>query len=56
VGGQHDLDRQLEQRPEVFDHLLARYTVLQHLSRDLEAAAEVDQGVAGNDRTHTLDS
>ena len=52
--GQHDLDRQPEQRPQVFDHLLARDTVLQYLSRNLEPATEVDQCVAGDDRTHTL--
>src|SRR5438094_7463369 len=53
--GQDDLDRQPEQRPQVFDQLLARDTVLQHLSRDLEPATEVDQRVAGDDRTRTLD-
>jgi hypothetical protein len=37
------------QRPQVFDHLLARDTVMQHLWRHLEAAAEVDERVAGND-------
>lgn len=49
VRGEHDLDRQLQQRPQVFDHLLARDTVMQHLWRHLEAAAEVDERVAGND-------
>src|SRR5207248_5403119 len=44
-----------EQRPQAFDHPLARDAVLKHLSRDLEAATEVDQGVAGHDRTHALD-
>src|SRR5439155_8778127 len=53
--GEDDLDRQPEERAQALDHLLAPDTVLQHLSRDLEAATEVDQRVAGDDRTHTLD-
>jgi hypothetical protein len=52
---QHDLDRQPEQRPQVFDHLLARDTVRHPVLRDLETATEVAQCVAGDDRTDTLD-
>src|SRR4029077_20940387 len=52
--GQHDFDRQPEQRPQLFGHLLAGNTMVQHLWRDLEAASEVDERVAGDDRAHTL--
>ena len=45
VCGQHDLDRQLEQRPQIFDHLLARDTVMQHLWRHL-IARERDETTA----------
>src|SRR5919204_1673822 len=55
VRREHELDRQRKQRPQSFGDLLAGYAVLQHLSWDLEAATEVDQRIAGDDGTLTLD-
>jgi hypothetical protein len=55
VRGEHELDRQLEQWPQSFGDLLAGNAVLQHLRWDLEAATEVDQRIAGDDRAPTLD-
>src|SRR2546429_6957767 len=53
--GQDDLDRQPEQRPQAFDHPLPRDTGPHSLSRAPQPTPEVDQRVAGDDRTRTLD-
>jgi hypothetical protein len=55
VRREHELDRQREQRPQIFGDLLAGSAVLQHLRWDLEAATEVDQPIACHDRTAALD-
>jgi len=55
VRRKHDLDRQREQRPQSCDDLLARNALRQRLLPDLEAATEVLERIAGDDRTPALD-
>src|SRR4029450_13865201 len=51
VGREHMLDTQREQRAQPLGDLIARYALGEPHERDLEAVAEVDRRVAGNDRT-----
>jgi hypothetical protein len=56
VGRQHELDREIEQGPETFDHLLVCDSLALPLVRvELEAPAEVGKRVADDDRTATFD-
>jgi hypothetical protein len=55
VRREYELDRQREQRPQPFGDLLPGSAVLQYLWWDLGAATEVDQRIAGDDGTTTLD-
>jgi hypothetical protein len=49
VRGQHDLDRQVEQRTEPSDDILARH-VLATAELDVQSLAEVGERVASDDR------
>src|SRR5438046_8256479 len=55
VRREHVLDRQLEQRAQLLGDLLARHARAEPPLVDLEAPAEVDERVAGDDRTLTFD-
>jgi hypothetical protein len=50
VCGQHELDRQVEQRTEALDDILARH-VLAIADPDVQSVAEVGERIAGDDRT-----
>jgi hypothetical protein len=49
------LDRQPEERAQAFGDLIAGHALAEPLERDLEAPAEVDEGVAGDDRSAVFD-
>src|ERR1700738_322378 len=55
VRRKHMLDRQLEQRTQPRGDLLARHTRAEPPLVDLQAPAEVDERVAGDQRTLALD-
>jgi hypothetical protein len=55
VRRQHVLDRQLEQRAQPRGDLLARHAGAEPSLVDLEALAEVDERVAGDDGALALD-
>ena len=50
VRGQHELDRQVEQRTEALDDILARH-VLAIADPDVQSVAEAGERIAGDDRT-----
>src|SRR6478609_2359800 len=59
VGGcavrrQHELHRLVEQRPQPARNVLDRHALRQPARANLEALAEVDQGVPRDDRTNAL--
>jgi len=49
VGGEHELDWQVEQWPEPPDNVVARH-MLAAAELDVQSVAEVRQRVAGDDR------
>src|SRR4026209_672692 len=49
VRGQHELDRQVEQRTEPSDDIVARH-VLATAELDVQSIAEIGERVAGDDR------
>src|SRR5437763_12197860 len=53
--GEDELDRQVEQRTQRLDGLLACHALGEPVGRKLEAAAQVDERVADDERSMALD-